>query len=88
MKIRKIEITFPIEVNLSTQQLLDLENIIASVCNSNQPKGYTMWPAGFGSKIIYEAFTQEEEEQRDKEGKPPIEFDDSIYVINVAIKVL
>ncbi len=85
-KIFKIEVEFPIGVDVTVARCIDLDKVIRNICEENCPGGYVMWPAGQGQKITYMVMTAEEERERDKKGLSPIEFDSSIFSITCAIK--
>lgn len=85
-KILKIEINFPTPVRMELGHQVALDRLVRKICEDNTPEGYVMWPAGQGQKMTYMAMTLDEEEARDKEGKPPLEFDETIYAIDCAIK--
>lgn len=78
-KVSKIEITFPIPVDLKGADQA-IYQIVQQICDGNQPKGTVMWPAGVGCKITYMPMTAEEEKYRG------IEFDEDIFVINCTIR--
>lgn len=73
-KIRRIEVSFPVEVELPLGWDRALDALVGMVCEAYEAANPTrvMWPAGHGSKI----------------GNPmwqdPPTFDDSIYAIDVA----
>ena len=72
-KIEKIEINFPVEIELPDGFEQALSSLIGMVCKQYERKNPTrvMWTAGHGSKPI-----------RDEAHEPT--FDDSVYVITVA----
>ncbi|KKL70420.1 hypothetical protein LCGC14_2105100 [marine sediment metagenome] len=79
-KRRQIEISFPVEVELSREDMIDLDKIALRICKRNTPTGYVMWPSGAGSRITYMPMTLEEEKHRGTE------WDDSVYSIDCSIK--
>lgn len=72
-KIQKIEITFPVEVELPDGFEQALSALVGIACEKYQKENPTrvMWTAGHGSKPIW-----------DEPNEP--DFDDSVYVIEVA----
>lgn len=78
--IRKIEIDFPIEVNLNGEDQRILDDFVKRICDKNTPEGMVFWPAERGSKMTYLPLTQEEEKERG------CEFDDDIFYIGCAIR--
>lgn len=79
--IVKIEINFPGAVELTNDDLRQLDAVAGEICDryqTNHP-GRIMWPAGIGSKITYMPMTREEE----LAGRH-LEFDDSIFAIDCA----
>ncbi len=79
-KITKIEINFPVPVELSTEHQQALDAAASVICKAYEKANptRTMWPAGIGSKIIYMPMTLEEEEARG------LEFDNDVFAIDVA----
>jgi hypothetical protein len=73
MKIHKIEIDFPVEVELPPGFTRALSVIVNLVCEryKEQHPGRTMWPAGHGAKPLW------------REPEEP-DFDDSILHFMVA----
>ncbi|MCK5607093.1 hypothetical protein KAR91_34735 [Candidatus Pacearchaeota archaeon] len=78
--MRKIEIDFPVDVVMHMKTQIALDKVIRQICYLNAPPGSVMWPGGTGSKITYMPMTLEDEKKRG------IEFDDSIYHIDVSIR--
>ena len=78
--IKKIEIDFPVPVELSDGFQQSLDELLTTVCKkyeADNPKR-VMWPFGHGSKPTHIPLTQEDEKKRG------CEFDDSVYYIEVA----
>ena len=80
MKIAKIEIDFPIMVDVDLDMQIDLDRLIKRICNRNVHPDQVMWPSSFGSKPTYIPITAAEERERG------IEFDDTILHIGCSIK--
>jgi hypothetical protein len=72
-KLQKIEISFPVAVELPPGWERALDALVDMVCERYEEAhpGRTMWPAGYGSKPIW------------REPQEP-EWDDSVYLIEVA----
>lgn len=79
MKITKIEIDFPIPVDLGDADR-KIHDIVYNVCKRNEPDGKRMWPFGIGLKPTYIPMTAEEEKERG------IEFDENTFHIECALK--
>lgn len=80
-KILRIEVTFPVPVevpNAMYQRLCDVINDVCKAYEAAHP-GRVMWPAGFGSKITYMPMTKAEEDA----GRG-MEFDDDTMTIDCA----
>jgi len=80
MKLQKIEIDFPVPVNLPPGFEQVLSSVVGLVCRQYEKKNpeRVMWAAGHGSKPTYIPLTEEDEKERG------MEFDDNIYYIEVA----
>lgn len=81
MKTSRIEISFPLSVEVTDDDFRVLHAITEEICHRYERShpGRIMWPFGSGSKIIYMPMTREEE----LAGKH-MEFDDSTYAIDVS----
>ena len=77
---KRIQIDFPIPVRIHCDLHMELIRLVREICKRNCPEGREMWPCGFGSLPTYIPLTQEEEDQRG------MEFDDSVYHIEICIK--
>jgi hypothetical protein len=78
--IQKIEIDFPIAVNMSVEAQTALNKAIEIICKEyeeNNP-GRVMWTFAHGCKPTYIPMTAEEEKHRG------IEFDKSIFHMEIA----
>ena len=76
--IFKIEISFPIGVEITSEQQQELDKVISSICdvyNKQNPKRI-MWPFGQGYKLLSNLFTLDDSE--------PMEFDLHCYQIEVS----
>lgn len=73
MKRRRIEVYFPIPVEITREQHIALDKIVSEICKANTPPGHVMWPAESGSKITCPIEMLSDEE--------PIPFDDDTYFI-------
>jgi hypothetical protein len=80
MKIRKIEVDFPIEVDLSSDVQQELQNLVMKICKANCPPNHAFWPMATGSKPTFIPMTAEDEQEGG------MEFDDSIYHIECGIR--
>lgn len=80
MEVSKIEIFFPVKVNLTPQKQKAIYDIISDLCDENTPKGMVMWPFGIGSKPTYIPMTKEDEAERG------IEFDDQVFFIECSAR--
>lgn len=78
--ILRIEVTFPVGVELSDSWQQRLISLVDEVCTAYELShpGRVMWPFGVGSKITYLPLTREEELERG------IELDDNTLSIEVA----
>lgn len=78
--ISKIEIDFPVSVDLPRGWKQQLDTLVRKICDNyeQQNPGRVMWPFGCGCKPTYVPLTAEEEKHRGAE------YDDSIYHIEVA----
>lgn len=77
MKIFKIEISFPRQINLSNEMAHKLVNIVNDICEQNVKETTTvMWPSGVGQKLTYMPMTAAEEKTRG------CEFDENIFEIS------
>lgn len=76
-KISRIEISFQVEVALPDGFDRALEALVYMVCDQYQREHPTevMWPAGHGSKMLSNPYMLGDDE--------PMEFDDSVYAIDV-----
>lgn len=76
--IHRIEIVFAAPVELTAEARRQLHDVASALCKGfvKQNPGRTMWPFGFGAKILSMPFTA----QDDEEGVS-VEFDDTIYEI-------
>lgn len=79
MKVQKIEIDFPVPVELPDGFEQTLSSLIGMVCKAYQKVNptRTMWTAGHGFKPTYIPVTRKEEEKRG------MEFDETVYHIEV-----
>lgn len=77
MKTLRIEVTFPVAVELPGDWDQRLISLVGEACKAYEAAhpGRVMWPAGFGSKITYMPMTREEEQTRG------LEFDDDTLSI-------
>ena len=73
MKIKKVEVDFPVPVELPLGWEQALDALVGMVCKQYEAEHPTqsMWPAGYGSKPLW------------REPKEP-EFDESVFYIQVA----
>lgn len=58
MKINKIEVVFPLQVEMSNNLQQELCEVIRKICKEyekNNP-GRAMWPSGIGSKMLSNPF--------------------------------
>lgn len=80
-KLRRIEVTFPVPVDMPDDFQQRLVELIDAVCKAYEAEnpGRVMWPFGVGSKITYMPMTREEEEA----GRG-MEFDDDTLAIECA----
>lgn len=78
--VRRIEINFPVPVELTDAAQQQLDAIAAELCKAWQAQhpGRVMWPAGIGSKITFMPMTAEAERERG------LEFDDDTFEIECA----
>jgi len=78
--IVKIEIDFPLPVELPKGWEEKLSNLVSEVCDKYKQEhpDRVMWPAGHGYKPTYIPLTMEDEKHRG------MEFDDSIFHISVS----
>jgi len=74
-KTQKIEITFPVEVELPEGFCQALDSLVNMVCKKYQEQNpdRVMWPAGCGSKPLFNWMAVSDDE--------PLPFDNSVYVI-------
>jgi len=79
LKIQKIEIDFPVPVELPDGFEQTLSSLVGMVCKAYQKENptRTMWAAGHGFKPTFIPMTRKEEEERGPE------FDGTIYHIEV-----
>lgn len=77
---QKIEITFPIKVEIPLKAKRLISCAIDMICKKNCPENYVMWLFGQGKKMTYMPLTLEEEQQRG------IEFDDSVDCFEVSCR--
>ncbi len=80
MKRIKVEIKFPFPIEVASNFIIKLENLInKEICEPYEVShpDRVMWPSEYGSKITYLPLTQEEEKLRG------MEFDDSIFSITI-----
>lgn len=77
MKVRAIEITFPVEVDLSDDEQRDLVRLASLLCKRWERKHpySVMWAAGIGQKPTFIPMTPAEEAERG------IEFDEQTFAI-------
>jgi len=75
----KIEISFPVKVELTQDDMRQLDAITGEICDRYEVAhpGRVMWAAGVGSKILYMPMTRDEE----LAGKH-MEFDDAVFAID------
>lgn len=76
-KITNIHVSFPIGIELDSDDQKDLHDLIQRVCKKNEPDGKSMWIFGAGSKITSMGIVK---------GDEHIDFDDNIFVLEIAIK--
>lgn len=71
-KIRKIEVDFPVEVDLPDGFIQDLDELLTKVCKlyKRQHPDRTMWVFGVGQKMMINPMLIEDDK--------PIPFDDKI----------
>jgi len=81
MKVSKIEIDFPVMVNIDLDIQVELDTLLKKICNRNVLKNQVMWPSSYGSKPIYIPITAAEEKERG------IEFDDTIFHVGCSFKI-
>lgn len=79
-KIRAIEITFPVAVELPDGLDRVLDGLVDMVCKQYEREHPTevMWPAGCGSKMLSNPLAMGDDE--------PLRFDDAVLAINVACR--
>ena len=75
---RRIEITFPVDVQFPEGFEQKLDALIGEVCElyERQNPDRIMWPFGAGSAMLTSPFMVDDDH--------PMEFDDSIYAVDVA----
>lgn len=78
-KIHRIEITFPVGVDLPRGVEQELVEIADRICRAYEAehRDSVMWPAGIGNKVTYMPWTAAEEAA----GRH-MEFDDSVFAID------
>lgn len=76
MKVRSIEITFPVEVELTNQDQQDLVELATRLCRRWERKHpySVMWAAGIGQKLLSNLFMVDDEH--------PMEFDEQTFAID------
>ena len=76
--MRSIEITFPVDVEMTAIDERTLSAAISTICKRYETKhpDRVMWPAGYGQKMLSNPFLVSDDE--------PIEYDDSCYHIECA----
>lgn len=88
-KVQRIEISFPVPVNLPDGWERALDSLLGMVCEQYQREnpGRVMWPAGCGSKPSWSkqdaAFLGIQADRNAPDSGEP-SFDDSVYFIEVA----
>lgn len=77
-RIHKLEISFPVEVEVENQDLILLARAAKRICARYEGSNPTrvMWPFGQGAKMLANPLMLSDDE--------PIPFDDSVYNIEVA----
>ena len=82
MKISRVQIDFPLPVALPEHWERGLCALTDEVCSQYEAEhpDRIMWPAGIGSLITHLPMTRADEEERG------IEFDDSVFAIEVAAR--
>lgn len=78
MKVRVIELTFAAPVELTDQDMRDLQDCASYLCKRYERAnpGRVMWPFGIGSRITYMPMTKEEED-----AGLTTQFDDDVFSI-------
>lgn len=61
MKIKRIEVVFPFDVQFDAVDQQALNDILHRVCRRNRPEGQMMWPAGSGMKPLNQDMTEWDE---------------------------
>lgn len=76
--ILKIEVSFPLGVEITSEQQKELDKVISSICDSYNKQNPTriMWTFGQGYKMLSNLFMLDDSE--------PMEFDLSCYQIEVS----
>lgn len=76
--ILKIEVSFPLGVEITSEQQQELTKVISSICDSYNKQNPTrvMWPFGQGYKLLSNLFMLDDGE--------PMEFDLNCYHIEVS----
>jgi len=77
-KIRAIEISFPVGVDVNDKDLQALDRVVSRICKRYEEANpqRVMWPFGHGSKMLKDPLALSDDE--------PIPFDDSVYSVEVA----
>lgn len=78
--ISKIEIVFPVPVDIQEGWRQKLNSLVKEICDKykQEHSGRVMWPFGTGYKPTYIPMTAEDEKHRG------MEFDESVWQIEVA----
>jgi hypothetical protein len=80
-KRRKIEIDFPVEVEITENDCQLISAVIANICErESQKKECLLWLFEQGSKVTYIPLTIEEEKEHQ------IEYDDDVEYFGVSMK--
>ena len=74
-KVRGIEIAFPVAVELTRDDQIELQDVVRKICKryEEQNPGRVMWLFGYGDKVIYMPIVEGDER--------PMEFDSTILAI-------
>lgn len=77
-KILRIEVDFPVGIDLADEDCRDLDALLTRICARYRAANpdRVMWPFGCGAKMLVNPLKLSDDE--------PIPFDDSVYAVKVA----
>lgn len=91
LHMKKIEIEFPIDIELTHEETRRLVYVLEDICHRNCPEGHAMWVFGMGAKPRFSqrdaAFLGKPVDPSAPESGEPT-FDNSIFAIEVACREL